>query len=1536
MGVLDKYIQEYSSGAIPSPTPPAPTSTTKTTVPSVSPPTKKEDEEEEKKPTFWERIKNIGKAGTLQTGGSYVAAGATAADATSNRRSATLAEAQSVTLDNYRKELENELGIINAYETGTTYHGQTFTREEYEDALDMAENLQFYVDAMSPAYDAAQKSSSEFGSKAQEEASFIINEGAEAQAEAKDGLGTVGSFLVDAGVAGVQMAGDALIGVASSGSSTGAMLIRSFGSGANSAAQQGGDTNDQIYEGAKSAALEYFSEKLFGGNPIYDDGGLVTDLLFKAADRFGGSKTLTNILSSLPAKMASEGLEEVVSAVLDPVVNRVANWIDKGSRNTDMPDVNELLREGLIGAALSGVANVVTGNVGKNASTQNKTEAPEEAQTAQNAAETSEAAKTKTDTPATENAVKLDAEPVTEPQTATPEPFDPVKSLAGVQTPPQTISQPSTETAIPSATLAPDYGNFDPVTALSGTSANRQTDAQTEAPVTTDMEQIVLDAIKNGEPIRTAPVDFTKGQTPEAAAQPIADTTAYDQMIASTPESRLLPVGENPARDFRAPIESAGGNLESRSFRAVGEAETTSPQMAAVLKTGFAESLGAYVGDTNRAQVDRAVQSVQKFGYHNSVNTFLQTAESGKVDADTVALGAVLIKAASDSGATENFLELYKAYSRLATAAGQAVQAQRIYKRLNSVMEGFVAQLTPVDRLSIMQDSVIAYNEDLQKRFPNGVPLRTLSRSSADAAREEFDIRTGAFRRNYAMDYEISMDPELAKQFMKAETDKQRDDISKKILADLASQAPSTWQEKLSAWRYFAMLFNPRTHVKNIVSNTLTVPVRWVKNMLRAGLEFTFIKDPENRTRAVLNRNSPSDHALITHAKILYGEVESDIMSTGKWTDAGLTAIDQAKPVFNRFSLLEKASSFNTKALSEEDRWFSQPAFTTAFAADCKAHGITAADIQSGKVDKATIDQITQRAVEASRKATFREMSQLADFMNRITTVRPGDKAFTKAAKSVAGVIFPFRSTPANITTQALEYSPIGLGKSIWDMCTKVHSGDMSAAQAIDEFAAGFTGTALMAIGVFLGRHGLLTGGEDDDQKQQEFNELQGWQGYSIHVGDTYYSIENMGIGVIPLLVGVELNRILSSEYETTLSGTLDAMSNITDPIFEMTMLSSVTDLLEELSYANGHYLKTIASSVARNFVSQLFPTLGGAVERVMENQVYSTFTDRTEEAGRLQGMNDAQYGLGTILNKIPGVEYNQIPRLDAWGRTKDTGAPLYRAFTNFLSPGYISSDVTAPVDEELQRLYDTGLDHADEVFPDKASQSVKVNGHYLTADEYVEYQSTMGGTSLSLLQEIIGGDTWKGLTDAERIDITNTVYDYARAQAQRAVDSSTAVDSWITDEDSLRIAYGMSRSEYVIAYARYGKVFLDSDATKAVVSAGGDMDAFFRAMEAISDLPKAPERSNVLAWQKMVYMSNHDFPEAAKEAYYKEIMNSDNTYDEWLTAKENGYTMQEWAAGHYDSYVPGALYVTGGLGSGSQSGGSLSDFISAYGLIGG
>ena len=182
---------------------------------------------------------------------------------------------------------------------------------------------------------------------------------AEKTADAAEGLGTVGSYLVKIGIAGAQMALDTMAG---NGNAMPLMLLRSFGYGAQEAYETGGDLGEQLYSGAKNAGIEWFTEKLFAGNPVYDTGGkaLITDNAYKLAQKVFGSEAVKTYLRSnarqlmdVPLDMMQEGVEEVLADYLNPLVDSIRGVLQKNGWNYEAPEIDDVIDSFITGAALS-------------------------------------------------------------------------------------------------------------------------------------------------------------------------------------------------------------------------------------------------------------------------------------------------------------------------------------------------------------------------------------------------------------------------------------------------------------------------------------------------------------------------------------------------------------------------------------------------------------------------------------------------------------------------------------------------------------------------------------------------------------------------------------------------------------------------------------------------------------------------------------------------------------------------------------------------------------------------------------------------------------------------------------------------------------------------------------------------------------------------------------------------------------------------------------------------------------------------------
>ena len=127
--------------------------------------------------------------------------------------------------------------------------------------------------------------------------------------------------------------------------------LTSGGNSALEAKDKGASDAQALAYGVVAGGLEVFSEKLFGGNPIYDtDAGLVN----QAVGKLTSNKTIMKILNSKAFDIASEGLEEVVTEVLDPV----AEWAIYNGDNTEFADAASIGNAFLGGVFLSAVGNV--------------------------------------------------------------------------------------------------------------------------------------------------------------------------------------------------------------------------------------------------------------------------------------------------------------------------------------------------------------------------------------------------------------------------------------------------------------------------------------------------------------------------------------------------------------------------------------------------------------------------------------------------------------------------------------------------------------------------------------------------------------------------------------------------------------------------------------------------------------------------------------------------------------------------------------------------------------------------------------------------------------------------------------------------------------------------------------------------------------------------------------------------------------------------------------------------------------------------
>lgn len=179
----------------------------------------------------------------------------------------------------------------------------------------------------------------------------LTERGQQYEQEAKQGLGTVGQFLVDMGVTGTQMAGDMLANLILPGSGLAMMGMRSYGQAAGEARREGKSEQQQFLAGLKSAGIEVFTEKMFGAFSKVYGGAAADELIEKMVGKLTGNAAGQALLTWM-INAVGEGVEEVTSDLLNPLADRLLGLDDGKDPIWSVDDLAQWGYDFLLGTAM--------------------------------------------------------------------------------------------------------------------------------------------------------------------------------------------------------------------------------------------------------------------------------------------------------------------------------------------------------------------------------------------------------------------------------------------------------------------------------------------------------------------------------------------------------------------------------------------------------------------------------------------------------------------------------------------------------------------------------------------------------------------------------------------------------------------------------------------------------------------------------------------------------------------------------------------------------------------------------------------------------------------------------------------------------------------------------------------------------------------------------------------------------------------------------------------------------------------------------
>ena len=310
--------------------------------------------------SFWQRVGNVLSGAGKQTAASYSDTASAMYEAgqkgRDNQNSAFLKEQQDI-----YDRAERDYGMMledNAAKPGT------WTQGDLDGQLNIMADAKRKLDAMGMVVnenvqERATTTARDFNQK-------LSESGAKDTEKAKEGLGGVGRLTVDAATGLAQLGGDIVAGAATGGGATVPLLLRSFGGGTMQARQDGANLQEQMAYGGLTALTELLTEKIGSVGRIqtkaFGKGGLddIFEGVVAAAERAGktpAGRAALNRLASAGTGFLSEGLEEAVSAAVEPL-------IAKATYGRDLPDIKQLAQDVAYDFLVGGAIGAVTGGVG--------------------------------------------------------------------------------------------------------------------------------------------------------------------------------------------------------------------------------------------------------------------------------------------------------------------------------------------------------------------------------------------------------------------------------------------------------------------------------------------------------------------------------------------------------------------------------------------------------------------------------------------------------------------------------------------------------------------------------------------------------------------------------------------------------------------------------------------------------------------------------------------------------------------------------------------------------------------------------------------------------------------------------------------------------------------------------------------------------------------------------------------------------------------------------------------------------------------
>ena len=844
------------------------------------------------------------------------------------------------------------------------------------------------------------------------------------------------------------------------------------------------------------------------------------------------------------------------------------------------------------------------------------------------------------------------------------------------------------------------------------------------------------------------------------------------------------------------------------------------------------QAWGKVKGTSNKILRQRAEEELEKVGYERLLDRFSRNADLN--DDELILQGDVLWRKV-DKMVKSGEIDERQAMADYARIGEKVSAAGSTYGRQLQRMKEFLTA-TPEGRAVAIKREIERLEKKYAKRIEGG---------------------------------KLNVNQELIEKIVNATGD-EKDELLHQLNLELWNQIPATLMERMNEYRHCFMLFNVKTHGRNVLGNSIFR----IGRAFSDEIEMKMLQSNAVKKRVAKLEGRDVDDVIIDKVHVTSKELkENNALLTSEFhaiydkSGSRNKFIELGRPdgvPTVKFKAMQKLIDLNYSILEKEDlKGALIPAFNKAYTSYCKARcpkNMLLSDYMKNMSAKEK-DMARHYALLQGEYATFRDDCAFSSWLTGKKQTFAGMKGNTpfgtlgyRALDLALEGALPFVKTPVNIFRRSVDFSPASLLFAVARLKTAKTAEEFQ--YGVHQLATGLTGTGVFGLGAFLAMNDLMTVKAGEESGDAYYDRDMGYQDYSVNInmdGKTYsWTLDWASPNQMSLFAGAAFVKAFKSGSNQDI---LNALFSLSAPATDTSFMSSPKDTIErfienagrgsdgkEVDFS-GAMAQLLMGDMPKNYVSGFMPQLTAQMagfadptQRDTRGTAENSIIRGWQSAGRQ--MLNKSLTIRLLNSKCPVLK-NKIlnPKLDRFGDDKTTGNNIATRFVNaFLNPATVHEITENKTDRELIKIRNsldpTSNDYKYFYYNFTGNPSYKLkNGKRMTYDEAYTYGKSNRKFQTKLVEEMINANSYKNMTMEMKADEVDKAHWTSTAKADLDTYGATyAIKSMLQSNDKEKEAVkeyrrlmegsDLSKKKINENYMRY---YIDKESMLARSHATGD-----------------------------------------------------------------------------------------------------------------